>query len=214
MKTILLVLILAASGAAAADFDRFLSYWPGTYDNLAQVAAQEAAQRPAGDRNQATVLHIAGVDLPAFGRHTYYAEWRDARQPAKVIRQRIYAFSHDEASGAFLLGLHIWPNDKPEFVARTIGAHLEPKKLAGVTPADMAGIAGCDVLFTPKGAGFEGAMVKGACAFAAPNGKPIYSWSQMKITAERFGYLDGWFSPDGAPFIRFPGEWYAFDKRR
>jgi hypothetical protein len=214
MKTTLLVLILAASGAAAADFDRFLSYWPGTYDNLAQVAAQEVAGRPADDRNQATVLHIAKVDLPAFGPYAYYAEWQDARQPARVIRQRIYAFSRNEASGSFRLGLHIWPNDKPALVARTIGAHLDPQKLAGVTPADMAGIAGCDVLFTPRDSGFEGAMVKGACAFDAPNGKPIYSWSQMTITATQFGYLDGWFSPDGAPFIRFPGEWYAFDKRR
>jgi hypothetical protein len=195
-----------------ADFQRFVAVWAGDYNNQAQSKAQEAAGRAANDRNQPTQLFIRKVDLPAFGPDTYYAEWRDANQPTKVTRQRLYVFERDQAENKLRLNLHIWPADKPEFVARTSGAHVDPSKLKGVTPADMAGLKGCDVYFDIDGKEFSGAMKKGACAFPAPNGTPIYSWSQMKVTPTQFSYLDGWFNLDGTPFQRFAGEWYVFDK--
>lgn len=213
MKLLPLAALASASLASASDFERFLSYWPGTYDNLAQVSAQAAASRDPADRNIPTRLYIAEVDLPAFGRHVYYAEWQSTDTPPKVTRQRLYSFSVGGQNDAFRLGLHIWPNNNPEFVAKTAGAHADPPKLSGVMPEDMAGIAGCDVLFASAGEAYGGAMVKGACAFDAPNGKPIYSWSQMKISANAISYLDGWFNPDGTPIVRFPGEWYVFEKR-
>ena len=127
----------------------------------------------------------------------------------KAVLQK---FEIDQAEQKLRLNLHIWPADKPEFVARTSGAHLDPRKLSGVTPADMAGLKGCDVYFDAVAAGFSGAMKKGACAFAAPNGSPIYSWSQMILTPTQFSYLDGWFNLDGTVFQKFAGDWYVFDK--
>jgi hypothetical protein len=202
----------AAATIDGADYRRFLSWWAGDYDNLAQVAAQDAAGLPEHERNQATRLFIRRIDLPAFGQDVFYAEWQDARAPEKVTRQRIYAFRHDATAGTITLALHIWPADAA-FAARTAGAHRDPAKLAGVSPADMAGLQGCDVVFDRVDDGaFVGAMVKGACAFDAPDGTPIYSWSQMRLTAGRFSYLDGWFNHDGTPFVRFTREWYAFDR--
>jgi hypothetical protein len=205
---------LSAQATTEADFQRFLSQWAGDYDNVAQVKAQEAAGTPAKDRNQAAFLYIRKVNLPSFGPETYYAEWRDANTPAKVTRQRIYGFEIDQAEKKLRLNLHIWPNDKPEFVARTSDAYLDPRKLDGVAPADMAGLKGCDVFFDTSAAEFTGAMKKGACAFPAPNGTPIYSWSQMKLTAKQFSYLDGWFNLDGTVFQRLSAEWYVFDKKK
>jgi hypothetical protein len=207
--------LLTGSAAAAQtpeDFTRFLSWWSGDYDNLAQVRTQEAAGTPEKSRNAATLLFIRKVDAPAFGKESFYAEWRDAKQTDKVTRQRIYAFERDQARSKLRLNLHIWPADKAEFIARTSGAHLDPSKLTGVTPADMAGLKGCDVFFDVGHGQFSGAMDKGACAFPAPNGKPIYSWSQMTLTAAQFRYLDGWFNLDGTPFMRFTDEWFVFDR--
>lgn len=204
---------IASPAETPPDFARFVALWPGDYDNLAQAQAQAAAGVPEQQRNQAQKLHIRKVDLPAFGPQAHYAEWRAADGSERVLRQRVYAFDYDAARQAFRLNLHIWPNDKPEFVARTAGAHLDPGKLAGITPADMAGLTGCDVFFTAAGDGFAGAMDKGACAFPAPDGTPIYSWSQMRIVDGEFSYLDGWFHTDGRPYMAFTSDWFKFERR-
>jgi hypothetical protein len=209
--------LLTLSGPALAlsgdDFNRFVGLWAGDYDNLAQAAAQEKADVPPKQRNQPTLLFIRKVDLPTFGPEVFYAEWRDAKVPGKVTRQRIYAFAVDPAEKKLRLNLHIWPADKPDFVARTSGAHLDAARLAGVTPADMAGLQGCDVYFDAGADHFAGAMKQGTCAFPAPDGTPIYSWSQMKIDAGAFSYLDGWFRLDGTPFMQFSRDWYVFERR-
>jgi hypothetical protein len=217
----LLIIIAAWAGPGSADpsstdadLKRFLSLWEGDYDNLAQIKAQEASGLAEKDRNQATLLFVRKVNLPAFGSSVFYAEWQLAQDPTKVTRQRIYAFSNDAAERKLRLNLHIWPADNPDFVARTKGAHLDPQKLNGITPADMAQLKGCDVFFDRTINQFEGAMTKGECAFPAPNGKPIYSWSQMKLTSTQFSYLDGWFNLDGSVFQKLSSDWYVFDKKK
>ena len=209
------VWMLVAGGsalAAPADFAAFLDWWPGDYDNQRQ--AQSEIKLPPADRHTPTRLFIRRVDAPALGPHAYYAEWQDAAPPHKVTRQRIYAFSIDIATGKFRLALHIFPNDRPELVAQTSGAHLDPGKLAALTPADMAGVKGCDVLFAFTDNAFAGNMTKGDCAFPAPDGTPIYSWSQMKLTSDSFSYLDGWYRMDGSPYRKMGELWYVFDKQR
>ena len=181
----------AGEAVSVADFRRFVSVWDGDYNNFSQSKAQEEAGRAQNDRNQPTFLFIRKVDLPAFGPETYYAEWRDANQTAKVNRQRMYVLELDQAEQKLRLNLHIWPADKPVFVARTSGAYLDARKLSGMTPVDMAGLKGCDVYFDVGTHDFPGAMKKDACAFPTPNEMQIYSWSQMKLTAIQFSYLDG-----------------------
>ncbi len=204
----------AQDDAGNVDYRRFVSWWGGNYHNLAQVQAQESAGKPPEEPNRPSLLFVRKVNLPAFGPEAYYAEWRDATDASKITRQRIYGFEMDPASGKPRLNLHVWPLGDLEFRERTAGAYLDPGKLEGVTPADMAGLKGCDVFFEATGDAFVGAMKKGACAFAAPDGTPVYSWSQMKLTPTQFSYLDGWFNRDGTPFRRFTTEWYVFDKQQ
>ena len=210
-----------SSGQAAdisdRDFQEFLSWWPGEYDNLAQVKEQEKTKAPAEDRNLATRLFIRRIDVPAFGSNAYYGEWQDANDPSRLLRQRVYAFEFDQEAQRFRLFLHIWPAESPEFVARTRGAHLDPSKLDDVTPDDMLSFLGreCDIFFKQIDGEFFGAMNKGECAFAAP-GEPetaIYSWSQMTINDSQYTYLDGWYNQDGSPYRRFTKNWYVYDKK-
>lgn len=206
-----------SAGSLQDDFELFLSLWGGEYDNLAQAEAQKAAKRPAGDRNISTRILIRKVDLPAFGPHAYYAEWQDTEDAARLLRQRIYGFEIDEARQKIRLNLHIWPAESPGFVERTRGAHLDPSKLDGLTPADMLSFLGreCDVFFERNNDVFVGEMDKGACAFAAPDEKetPIYSWSRMTLSSTQFNYLDGWYNRDNTPYRRFTKDWYIYDRK-
>jgi len=211
-------MILAWTGGVCAqeDFspaalDDFVAYWPGDYSNQARIAEQAARGVSPADRNRPLNLYIRPVTTGAFGPHAVYAEWRHAVSGA-LDRQRIYAFSWDHDRGAIRLALHIWPQRR-DFIARTAGAYLDPTKLEAVFPDDMEGTVGCDVFFRPGEPNeYVGSMDKGACAFDAPDGTPIYSWSQMKIGPARFSYLDGWFRPDGRPYQTFGSEWYSFAK--
>lgn len=196
------------------DFPEFLNSWEGSYDNLNQMHTQEAQEISQDDRNRATLLFIKKVDLPAFGPHAYYGEWQDANDQNTVIRQRIYGFEIDDEDQSLRLNLHIWPIQSPEFVARTAGAHMDPSKLEGITPEDMAELKGCDVYFRKADKRFAGTMKKGQCSFPAPDGSgsPVYSWSQMTVSASQFTYLDGWFNMDGTVYRQLAKYWNVFDK--
>lgn len=189
-----------------SQFERFLSWWPGTYDNRAQVDASSSPMLPVN-------LYLQPVDLPAFGPEVVYGEWQDANDPSKIVRQRFYGFEIDHDRQALRLNLHIFP-PAPDFVAKTKGAYEDPYKVAGLKPADMVPLPGCDVYFTWQGDHFAGAMDKGACAFQAPGTTAdIYSWSQMRLTATTFEYLDGWFNPDGSVYVVLADDWAIFDRK-
>jgi hypothetical protein len=199
---------------------QFVALWAGDYDNFEQVQEQARRGVPAAERNTATQLHIRRVELPAFGQHVFYAEWRD-RDDAAILRQRIYAFELDAPRRALRLNLHIWPNDRPAFVAQTAGAYLDPARLAGVTPAAMAPLTGCDVYFAraaraerPDRREFAGAMDPSRCWIPLPEGdRRVYSWSQMRRDKQTFRYLDGWFNADGSVYRKLSGDWYVFVRR-
>jgi hypothetical protein len=212
----ILALILPAPGQAEtleSQFDRFLSWWPGTYDNAAQIDPEQQSGATGAVPMLSTRLHIKAVDHPAFGDHVVYAEWQAIDDPSKILRQRFYGFEIDQDRKSLRLNLFIFPTD-PTFVARTRGAHLDPTRIADLTPSDMVPLPNCDVFFTWTGEHFEGAMDKGACAFPAPGTTDdIYSWSQMRLSSGSFEYLDGWFNPDGTMYARLSEDWYAFERR-
>lgn len=190
------------------DFAYFLTLWGGGYDNREQV------ERPVSKEDLVPLtLHMQRVDLPAFGEHVFYVEWQSLDEPSNVFRQRLYSLRIDREEQVLRLELYIWPAERPEFVERTRGAHRDPARLASVTPEDMVDIGDCDVRFHRKGQGFEGAMRRGSCAFDAPDGTPIYSWTQMRIAPDSFEYLDGWFHHDESLYQGFSDMWYRFTRR-
>ncbi len=204
---------------SAAAFERFLSGWPGHYDNRKQHADQITAGLPEAQRNPILELHVVSIDVPAFGPRAFYAEWLSSGAAATPMRQRIYAFERDAASGMVVLRLHIFPTDAT-FVARTAGAWRDPARLSGLAPADMAPLRGCDVWFRAVGGAsadeaFAGEMQKGRCRFPSfeDPAKEIYSWSQMTKTNRVYSYQDGWFNLDGSVYRRFAPNWYVFEKR-
>ncbi|NKB45088.1 MAG: hypothetical protein GKS03_12515 [Alphaproteobacteria bacterium] len=51
-----------------------------------------------------------------------------------------------------------------------VGAHLDPKKLSGLTDEDIWLLPGCDVFWQRDGDRFTGSMNDGSCVFAFPEG--------------------------------------------
>lgn len=193
------------------SWESFLESWEGTYDNSSQIEEQLNAKVDSTDINKHLSLRIKSVALPSFGNNVFYAEWFVHENPEQVTRQRIYAFENRDTT--FVLKLHIFPRNSA-FVKRTRGAYKIPSKLDGVTLKDMVPLPGCDVYFKWDKNEYTGAMKKGACAFDAPDsGKPIYSWSQMKLTESTFSYLDGWFNMDGSMYYEISKDWYIFKKK-
>lgn len=198
----------ATDDRLARELARFVELWGGSFDNRRQTERGVGA----ASANAALRIEMRRVHLPAFGEHVFYVEWQELGHPERVVRQRLYVPRIDSSERVLRLGLHIWPVDRPEFVERTRGAHLDPSRLAGVTPADMVDLGDCDLRFRRKGRIFEGAMRRGACAFPAPDGTAIYSWTQMRVAPGRFEYLDGWFLPDGRSYRAFSRDWYRFTR--
>ena len=191
-------------------WERFLSWWPGDYDNLEQV--EQIAAQGIESVIGPTALYIRRVELPAFGEDVYYAEWHNPDDPTQIIRQRFYAFENEGST--LRLNLHIFPPDA-DFSARTAGAYLDPSKLEGLTPEDMFPLPGCDVFFEWQNDEFAGTMKKQSCNFLAPGTEvPIYSWSQMRLRDDAFQYLDGWFHrEDDSVYRQLSDRWVAFKKR-
>lgn len=109
------------------------------------------------------------VDLPAFGEHVFYVEQYLDGDPAKIYRQRLYSFSLDDAEQAVKLVIHI-----PSDVKSLVGAHRDPSKLAGLTPAGTRAPPGCEVYWRRRGDAFIGAMKPGACRIESQrSGKTI-----------------------------------------
>jgi hypothetical protein len=190
-----------------AQFLKFLSWWPGTYDNWAQADADASSITPV-------LLHLQPVKAPAFGQQVVYGEWQHRDDKFRVIRQRFYSFEIDHGREAIRLNLHIFSRGRRTLSKRTRGAYRDPSKVQALTPADMIPLPGCDVYFTWQGDHFSGAMDQGSCAFKAPGTTDdIYSWSQMRLTATSFEYLDGWFNPDGSVYRVLSDDWYVFERR-
>jgi hypothetical protein len=177
----LLVLVAAQGGAAGLheppppravqekDFRTFLAWFEGEFDSNEQVAFADELGIPKEAVPERIHSIFRRVDLPAFGEHVFYVEQYLDGDPAKIYRQRLYTFSLDDAEQAIKLVIHI-----PAEVKALEGAHRDPSKLAGLTPAGARTPPGCEVYWRRRGDAFIGAMKPGACRIASQrSGKTI-----------------------------------------
>jgi hypothetical protein len=151
------------------DFRTFLAWFEGEFDSNEQVAFADELGIPKDAVPERIHSIFRRVDLPAFGEHVFYVEQYLDGDPAKIYRQRLYTFSLDDAEQAIKLVIHI-----PAEVKALEGAHRDPSKLAGLTPAGASTPPGCEVYWRRRGDAFIGAMKPGACRIASQrSGKTI-----------------------------------------
>jgi CpeT/CpcT family (DUF1001) len=147
-----------ARGVLEQDFQLYLRWFEGRFDNDRQVFFERDLGVPEDNRHERIHSIFRRVDLPAFGPHVFYVEQYLEGDPARIYRQRLYVMSIDEAENAIRLTIHIPTNPEP-----LRGAHLDVSKLGGLTPAQTTTYPGCDVLWRRQENQFVGAVPGGSC---------------------------------------------------
>ena len=165
---VLLCAVMATSAHAdqaailSKDFRVMMEWLPGVYDNQEQVYFEAEQSIDQALRHERVHTVFAPVELPAFGDHVFYVQQHLNDDPSQIYRQRIYSFRADDEINAIRLTVHI-----PNAPGSLIDAHLDPRKLADLTPDQTRVLPGCDVMWHRKANQFVGALAPDACSQVA-----------------------------------------------
>lgn len=85
------------------DFRTMMQWCPGVYDNQEQVYFEEEQGVDEALRHERIHHVFEPAELPAFGKHVFYAQQHLNDDPDQIYRQRIYAFRADHEAGAIRL---------------------------------------------------------------------------------------------------------------
>ena len=139
------------------ELKRFLSWFPGEYNNHEQVWRQEKLEEEVIYTH---VHHIfSEIKAPQLGSHIFYVEQRMVKT-GHVFRQRIYEISPDQDRGALRLDIYKFTDEQ-----RWRGVHTKPEEAAKLTQADLTPMPGCQVYWTYEvdQEHFKGSMDKDQC---------------------------------------------------
>jgi len=174
--------------SANAVISKLKAWWPGDYDNKAQVATLRAQGKPvwlADDTGKGghiqVVSHYRNVDLPQINEHVLYVEETKHNDPSSIFRQRLYTLNIDESSGLVRIKLFYF-NDKEKYV----GAWRDLDRLNEITPDELfASPDGCDLLVRPELQKYHMKMDSKACVF----GKRYFDY-QVLLGENSFWFRD------------------------
>lgn len=176
------------------DFALFLEWFPGRYDNELQVFWEPDLKVPEDERHERIHSIFRPVEAPAFGAHVFYVEQFQDGDPAKIYRQRIYAFAPDAAENA--IRLKIYTPKNPEAL---VGAWRETAKLKKLKLANATTLPGCDVLWRRQANQFLGSIPDGACRVVSTrSGKEIVIDDDLVLTEKEIWIADRATTPEGA----------------
>ncbi|HTT41829.1 MAG TPA: CpcT/CpeT family chromophore lyase [Steroidobacteraceae bacterium] len=146
---LLLGLALATLAACAHQAQRqqeelgdILAWFPGRYDNLAQVQRDEnSAVHPVHDR---VALLVVPVQAPRLGHHIFYVQEMAPDNAERIMSQRMFSFDVDEDRGVIGLMYTFVEPVRWRQVAR------DPHMLEGLMTEDVAP-SGCELVFKRAG---------------------------------------------------------------
>ncbi len=193
VAALMVAMSAAATGAASLEYDLALmmTWFEGEFDNHLQVLDEQ--ENPPEQAHERIHSIFAPVDLPAFGAHLFYVEQYTDGDPTKIYRNRLYSFSLNEAEQAIQLTIYSFAD-----AAAVVGAHLDPSRLAGVTPETARTMPGCEVYWKKDGDRFIGYMKEGACRIASQRlGKTIVIGDDLVLTADEIWIGDRAVDEDG-----------------
>jgi len=155
------------------------SWFGGTYDNSAQVAAEEANNLPADKIHMALHQIVEPVTVEGFDGLTYYQQLTNDGTKDTLLGIGIYHFQPDPSTGTVKLRLHMF-NDSEKFV----DSHLDKSKLDEVTLDDLHSSEGCAFYFSKSedGAQVKGVMGEPGCyPISRSTGKKIHHIDELII---------------------------------
>jgi hypothetical protein len=177
--SLLVALALAAQPAPAADPETLANMLAGTWDNAAQIEAENTPARPH--------LHVRHDVLSAPGLEgaALYAELRVGGPEGEVYRQRIYVLS--PAGDGPDLAMAVYEFADPAAFADASGAALD-----AITSDDLVRFdPGCDFSWHATEAGWTGAIEDGACVRTSRrSGRDMVIGAEFTIAEDLFTHSE------------------------
>ncbi|MCG8419920.1 MAG: chromophore lyase CpcT/CpeT [Proteobacteria bacterium] len=141
-----------------ADLALLAEWFAGRFDNHLQVWQAKAAQTADDLIHEHIHSIFARVAVPAFGEYVFYVKQYMDGDPKKTYRQRLYTFEPAADGTSIVLRIFAFVDD-----AAYTDAHLEPGKLADLSPDKVHPTPGCEVYWHRRGDHFVGETKEGAC---------------------------------------------------
>lgn len=143
-----------------SELDELLSWFPGVYDNQAQVTEQRRSAVSMELRHRHTNHTFYPVEISGIPGRLLYAQQFQNHDPADLYRQRIYAFEPDSEEDAIRLTIYT-PNSPGELV----DLHLSPEKQAALSAGDFFLKPGCEVYWKRGDTQFDGYLKPKSCSY-------------------------------------------------
>jgi hypothetical protein len=171
------------SAALKADFDRFIGWFGGEWNNNEQVWQQQvdAKTKPTDEKITHTHHIFAPITAPNIGTNVYYIQQSLDGDLSKSYRQRIYRLTPDKKENAVKLEIFNLNDEKAFF-----DAHKKPEMFATLEMSQLRAAPGCEVYwrYDDKAKSFEGTMKPNACSFVSKRygDKRIIISDTLKLT--------------------------------
>ena len=182
-------LALQAHAAPEDGLKEIVGWLNGTYDNGAQINAQQTDGVSAEDQHRFVEVQARPVEMPDAGQYNVQVEYRDLGNEGRVFRRRIYGFSAGPDEQVITLRLYI----------PRAGDALAQSLELGEAPSidDFIVLPGCDIYLQQQAGAWRGSMAWGACRYAPLPGMnlpeevtEVVSFTRMAIEPKGFHFSD------------------------
>jgi len=184
---ILLVLfaatLLTAQEKKLSDFETFLKWLPGEYDNYLQVITEKKNNAANPHFELHTV--IAKINFPALGENIYYIQQYSDGNPNKIITQFMLNIFQEDGVG-IVMEKYSFP-----LAAAFRDVHLYPSKLNSLDKRSLKTRSGCEIVWAKDGDKFIGRTDKNNCSIKNYKTDRTLNIDQTLIlTTDEIGYLE------------------------
>lgn len=149
-----------SSSDLTQDLDELLAWFPGVYDNHAQIEAERVDDIDTNLRHRHLNHTFFPVEIDGIPGRQLYAQQYQHHDPADLYRQRIYAFETDEEENAIRLTIYT-----PKSPEQLTDIHLDPNRQSALSPDDFILKPGCEVYWTRGNDQFDGYLEPKACSY-------------------------------------------------
>lgn len=175
------------------EFELFLTWFEGEYDNHQQVWQQEIDEVEAQGRLEHIHHYFVPVKVPALGEHVFFVLQTTGDDITKVYRQRLYSFSRDVNEKAIRLVIYRMHDE-----AKYTDTWKDPTLVQNLSMEEVSTTSGCEVFWRHNGTYFDGYMKDKACHFYSKrSGQEVYITDTLRLTSDEIWIADKATDADG-----------------
>jgi hypothetical protein len=176
----------------------------GRWDNDLQVFFEPELEVPVALRHARVHAFIRPAPPRPDGAAAFYVEHRAGGEEGAILRQRVWTLAPDAALDG--VRMQVWTPRDPKPLE---SAWRDEAGLRAVATAELAPVAGCDILWKRRAGGFSGETRPGACRVVTVDGdRTVVVSERHDLTPDAWDVRDigvdergtrVFGAPDGAP---------------